>query len=96
MWATVALASLLLSAPAEASPENIRSGCIPLGLFIKIVTESGYDFVATGIDNDGDKNVILYQPQTQEWLVAFFPTNSALACTLNRGTLFRVTPSGRS
>ena len=96
MWATVALASLLLSAPAETPPERIRPGCIPLGLFIKIVTESGYDFVATGIDKDGDKNVILYQPQTQEWLVAFFPANSALACTLNRGTIFRVTPSGRS
>jgi len=96
MWATVALASLLLSTPAEDPPEILRPGCIPLGLFIKIVTEKGYDFVATGTDVDGDRNVILYQPQTQEWLVAFFPTNSALACTLNRGTLFRVTPSGRS
>lgn len=96
MRALVVGSLLLLSTPARGESDVVLTvGCVPLGVFIKYVTERGYDFAATAVGHDGDKNVVLVRPDTKEWVVAFFPRSAGIACTLNSGTEFRVTPVGR-
>lgn len=80
-------AFLLLAAPAAAQMQ-----CQPMAGFAKGAAEAGYEFVGQGVDEDGDTNFILWNPDKKTWLMVFVPQQRRdLVCAITGGRDFEKT-----